>query len=495
MLTFETQLDKLKHLVLKEVAILAREERLTKEELEKIPYAVIQGDKAQYRCCVYKERAIVYERAQLAAGCLPNDDARSSLVDVKGDGQIIYVISAACDSCPIERFTVTEACRGCLTHKCADVCPAQAISRVNGRSYINHDACKECGLCKKSCPYNAIAEVARPCKRSCPTGALTINPEDRKAVINSSGCINCGACMAVCPFGAISDKSYIVNVVRALNEGKRLYAVVAPSIAGQFGPKVNVGQIKTGLKKMGFNEMVEAACGADAVTVHEGNEFAERMEKGDKYMTNSCCTGFLNYIEYKFKDQVDRISGTVSPMVATGRMIKNEDKDAVVVFIGPCTAKKNEATKEGLKDAVDYVITFEELSALFAAYEIDPEICSSEDVEDASLYGRGFAQKGGLTAAIENYVSDKGIEVEFKPVRVSGSVEIKRAMTMAKAGKLDGNFIEGMMCEGGCIAGPAVHVNPMKTKALLNRFNNESSKKDVLKNDNLEKFEGVNLER
>lgn len=495
MIKFETQLKKLKYLVLKEVATMAKENRISKEELEKVPFKVITGDKAEYRCCVYKERAIVYERATLASGFIPNQGVESNLTKIKDDGQILHVLSAACDKCPIDKYNITEACRGCIEHKCMEVCPANAISRVTGRAYINQELCKECGMCKKVCPYNAVAEVMRPCKRSCPTGALDINPANRIAVIEEKECINCGACMAACPFGAISDRSYITDVVKALMSKEKVYAIVAPAIAGQFGPKVSVEKVKGAFKKLGFEGMIEAACGADAVTVHESNEFVERMEKGDKYMTNSCCPGFMNYIEKKFPDQVCNISGTVSPMVAAARMIKEKDKDAVVVFVGPCTAKKTEVLRESIKDAVNYVMTFDEMLALMGAFDVDPEECEELPVEDASVFGRGFAQGGGLTAAIENYIREKDVKIEFKPLKASGMDEIKRTMTMAKAGRLPGNFIEGMMCEGGCIGGPAAIVSMMKSKALLAKFSGLSTKKSVLSNENLSKFDETNLER
>lgn len=495
MITFETQLKKLKYLVLKEVAILTRENKLTKEELEKVPYKIIKGDKAEYRCCVYKERAVVYERAALASGFLPPDDTALDLIKIQNKNHIMHVLPAACDKCPIDKYTVTEACRGCIQHKCMEVCPAEAITRVAGRAYINQELCKECGMCKKACPYNAIAEVMRPCKRSCPTGALEINSENKMAMIEKEQCINCGACMAACPFGAISDVSYISQVTRELVDNKKVYAVVAPAISGQFGRNTTVGQVKAAFKKIGFKDMIEAACGADAVTVHESNEFVERMENGDKYMTNSCCPGFMNYIEKKFPDQVERISGTVSPMIATARMIKKIDKDAVVVFVGPCTAKKSEIARDSIKDAVDYVMTFEEISALMGAFDIDPENCEDIIIDDGSVYGRGFAQGGGLTAAIQNYVSEKSLDLDFKPLKVSGMDEIKRTMMMAKSGRLQGNFIEGMMCEGGCIGGAATMVSLMKSKPQLVKFSGQSTKKSVLSNENLDKFEDVNLER
>lgn len=495
MINFETRLKKLKHLVLKQVAILTKGNRLNKSELEKVPYTLIQGDKAEYRCCVYKERAIAYERAVLAAGYSPNKGVMLDLTELEDRSKIIYVIESACDKCPIDRYNITEACRGCIEHKCMEVCPAQAITRVAGRAYINQELCKECGMCKKVCPYNAISEVMRPCKRACPTGALEINSENKIAMINNEECIDCGACMAGCPFGAISDRSYITEVTKALIDKKKVYAVVASAITGQFGPKVTVGQVKSAFNKIGFIDMVEAACGADAVTVHESNEFAHRIENGDKYMTSSCCPGFMNYIEKRFPEQAEKISGTVSPMAATGRMIKNFDKDALVVFVGPCTAKKSEILRPTIKDAIDYVLTFEEIAALMAAFDIDPETCEDINIDDASAFGRNFAQAGGLTSSIENYIKDKNFGIEFNPVKASGADDIKKVMTMARGGRLQGNFIEGMMCEGGCIGGPATMVSIMKSKPQLVKFSAQSSKKSVLSNDNIGKFKDINLER
>lgn len=496
MIQFENQLKKLKHEVLTEVAKLAKEDKLTPWEIEKIPYEIIKGEKARYRCCVYKERAIVLERAKLAAGYLANgDNVDDEFIDIRPDEQIIYVIEAACDKCPINRYNVTDSCRNCLAHRCDESCNFGAISYINGRAYINQELCKECGMCKKACQYDAISDVMRPCKGACPTGALDINPQDRRAMIKEDTCVNCGSCMSSCPFGAISDKSLIVPVAKRLAKGRSMYAVVAPAITGQFGNKTTYGQIKNAIKKLGFKDMVEAACGADAVTVHESNEFVERMEKGDKYMTNSCCPGFLSYVEKMFPGELDKVSGTVSPMIATGRYIKAQDPDAKVVFIGPCTAKKSEAVRESVKDAVDYVLTFEELLALFSAFEIEVSECGDDVVNEASIFGRGFGAHGGLTAAIENYVKDRKLELDFRPIKASGGMEIKKAMTMGKIGKLQGNFIEGMMCDGGCINGAGTLATAMKAKAPFTKINSGTTIKAVLDNKKIEEYKNINLER
>lgn len=481
MFQFENQLKGLKHEILKNVAVLAKQDRLNEEELNKIGENINAALNPEYM-------KTVGEKAKIAAG----------FVGEEGSSQVIFAVEGACDKCPTKKFYITDACRACVSRKCISACGKKAIV-INendsiGRAVIQQDKCVECGMCKKACPYDAIAMVGRPCKAACPTTACTFN-EDASVAIKEEECINCGKCMSECPFGAIQDKSSIGDVVKALVKGEKVYATVAPAISGQFGMKVQYGQIKDAMLKLGFKDMVEAACGADAVTVHESNEFVERMKQGDKYMTNSCCPGFLSYIEIMNPDQKERISSTVSPMIATGRYIKNIDKDAKVVFVGPCTAKKSEALKGSLKDAIDYVITFEELVAILDAFEIYPENCENIEVDDASTLGRGFGVTGGLTAAIKNYVAEKGVQVEFRPVIVSGKDEIKKTMTMAKVGKLDGNFIEGMLCEGGCINGAGISISPMKAKAAFNKQNANATRKSVLANERIEAFHDVNLER
>lgn len=494
MFEFETQLDKLKHDVLTEVVKLAKKDKLTNEEIEKIPYEVIKGDKPKYRCCVYKERAIVLERAKIASGFLPNGDSvDNEYIDISSDEQIVYVIEAACDTCPINKFTVTDSCRNCIAHRCQKACRFGAISYMAGRAYINQELCKECGMCKKSCPYDAISEVMRPCKKVCPTGALDVNIENRRAMIKEEKCVNCGACMSACPFGAISDKSFIVPVTKLLKNKEECYAIVAPTITGQFSNRISYGQIKNGIKALGFKNMIEVACGADAVTIHESKEFIERINKGDTYMTSSCCPAFVSYIEKRFPSEKDKISSTVSPMIATSRYIKSKYPGSKVVFIGPCTAKKGEVLRDNLKGDVDYVLTFEELLALLDAFNVDLSNMEEDVVDDASIFGRGYGASGGLTSAIENYIKESGMDINFKPVKVSGGAEVKKAMSMANIGRLNGNFIEGMMCEGGCVNGAAAVLPYLKSKGIFNKKNVKATKKTVLSNEKLSEFKSINL--
>ncbi|WDV44793.1 4Fe-4S dicluster domain-containing protein [Clostridiaceae bacterium M8S5] len=493
MYNFETELKKLKFQVLEKIANLAKENRLNNDEFRKLSYDIIPGKKPLYRCCVYHERAILKERAKIASGYIPNGDYAQELIQPEHDDEIMYIIEAACDRCPINKYTITEVCRGCIQHKCVEVCPVNAITRLNGRAYINQELCKECGRCKDVCPYNAVSEVMRPCKKVCPVDAIAVD-SDRTATIDNTKCINCGACMEGCPFGAISDRSYIASVVKGIEKGDKLFAIIAPSIIGQYGAGVSLGQVKAALKKVGFTDIIEAALGADIVTIHEANELIERLENGDKYMTSSCCPAFVSYIREKFPSEISKISHTVSPMIATARFIKKEHSDATVVFIGPCTAKKEEMKMQDAKD-VDYVLTFEELTALLSAYDVDVKECEAIKANDASQYGRNFAQSGGLSQAIQNVIEQGDKDVQFEPVKVSGQAEIKKCLTLAKMGKLQGNFIEGMMCEGGCIGGKACILEQRKVKPALNKFSKASNVVDIVSNEKLKEFEGIELDK
>lgn len=494
MFKFGTVTKREKSEILQEIIKLYREKRLSKDEIEKLSSDYVDKQEEHYRCCIYKEKAIAEQKIKLGLGCSAAED-EFELKNIMGYKQIVHIVSAACDSCPINRFTVTEACRGCIEHKCMDVCPANAMVRVNGRAYINQSLCRECGLCKTACPYNAISEVLRPCKASCPTAALSIESKQRKAIINEEECINCGQCVTACPFGAISDKSCIIAILEKLEEksGKNIYAVVAPAIGSQVEEGVTMGKLKSALRQVGFYDVYEASYGADMVTAVESREFAERIEKGDKFMTTSCCPAFVNYIEKEFPELKENISSTVSPMMATAKIIKKMDENATVVFIGPCIAKKNEIKKDSLRGITDYVMTFEELSALLSAYGIDPADCEDEQVSEGSVFGRNFAAGGGVSGAIAQYVQEAGLEVEFKPIKVAGISEVKKALTMAKVGKLDGNFIEGMMCEGGCIGGPANICALNKARVNLKKFNQNSKIQSISENSESGALEGVHM--
>ena len=481
---FENQVQLIKYEVLREVSRLAMEGTLD-ENKHYIPRIVDPGPEPRRRCCIHKERAVTEERINLAMG------------GSKENKNVIEVLDIACDHCPIDRFVITESCRGCLAHRCSEVCPVNAIYHVGQRAYIDNQKCIECGKCKNACPYNAISDVARPCKKACNAGALSID-KNKKVVIDNEKCIQCGACVYQCPFGAIMDKSYITGVIELLKESKdnesiNAYAIIAPAISSQF-TYAKIEQVITAIKRLGFKDVIEVALGADIVALHETMEFSENIEE-KSFVTSSCCPAFVSYINKNYPELKDNISTTVSPMIAISRLIKRIDPKARIVFIGPCTAKKAEILEEGLTGSTDYVITFEELAAMIDASEIIIEECEEGHLNNASFFGRIFARTGGLSNAIEHVIKEEGINVEFKPISCDGLEECDKALKLAKFGKLENNFIEGMACKGGCIGGAtSLHHGP-KDKKEVDKYANLAFEKRIKESLKVFDWDNIDLER
>ncbi len=462
---FDTKIQHLKYKVLREVARKAWNDNLLETVLD-IPKAIVPGKTSTMRCCVYKERAILSERVKLAMG---------------GDTEnpnVIEVIDIACDECPAAGYEVTDSCRGCLAHRCEDVCKRGAISfDHNHVAHIDKSKCVECGQCAKVCPYSAIVNRKRPCQIACKIKAISIN-HDNAAAIDNDKCIQCGACVYQCPFGAISDKSYILNVIDLIkksagNTKHKVYAMVAPSISSQF-TYAKLGQVVSGLKELGFYTVVEAALGADMVAQAESKELAE---KG--FLTSSCCPAFVRYVKTQFPELVSYVSHNLSPMATLAKYIKETTENAKIVFIGPCTAKKAEAQLDSVKPYIDCVMTFEELQALFDSRDIDITTLSENVLDNASYFGRIFARSGGLSDAVAEGLKEQDIDFDVKPVACDGIEACRVALLKKSKNVLDGNFIEGMACIGGCIGGAGCLTHGEKNKSQVDEYGREAFEKTI----------------
>lgn len=465
---YDNDIKKIKFDVLKKVAQYSYSGTLEKN-IDNIPYEIIHSKKPKYRCCIYKEREIIRERTLLATG---------KSLHTNTQDEIITVIPSACEGCPINRYTVTTNCQRCLAKKCVNACPFGAISVNASGAYIDQDKCRECGKCAAACPYNAIADTLRPCIRSCPVNAISMD-SDKQATIKYDSCINCGACTVSCPFGAISDSSSIVDVINMIKSNKRVIAIFAPSIEGQFG-KANIGMLKAAIKKLGFDDVLEVALGADAVAKNEASELMENI-KNNKKMTTSCCPAFVSMIKKHFKELEGNISHTVSPMAATARYIKGKDPNCIVVFIGPCIAKKHEI--KVTNNSADFILTFDELEAMFDARDINPND-EAPNSQDGSIYGKNFAISGGVSnAVLEALNEDPSCDVNVHCKKCNGADECKKALMIMKAGRLTEDIIEGMACKNGCVSGPC-SVSPYN-EVIKNR------KKTLDKADNRKIFENL----
>ncbi len=429
------------------------------------------------RCCIFHDRELCRQRviARLGHSLEDYDDekplaeyARDALAREKPTEPMLTVLHDACNACVKAHYMVTNACQACIARPCMMNCGKKAIKIVGHRAQIDSDLCVNCGLCMQNCPYHAIIKIPVPCEEACPVGAIS-KDENGKERIDYSKCIFCGSCMRECPFGAMMDKSQLVDVIKHLMSGKKVVAMYAPALAAQF--RGAPGQLEGAFKSAGFFKTFEVAYGADITADKEAEEFAERMERGDVLMTTSCCPAYVRAVKIHVPALTQCISDTRSPMHYTAQIAKKENPDYVTVFIGPCLAKR----KEGLDDEfVDYVLSAEEVGALFVAKDIDVAKCDVIMPEVLSTpSGRNFAQSGGVAEAVRIRLKHPDI---LRPAVIDGLDKngIKQLVTFGKAVSsgvaAEANLVEVMACQGGCIAGPSVISNPKIASTLLKKY-------------------------
>ncbi|MGD1819250.1 MAG: monomeric [FeFe] hydrogenase [Pleomorphochaeta sp.] len=481
-----TPVTDIRRRLLMEVARFILDDKSPKD-IEELPYNIIEMGKPQYRCCSYRELSITKQRIRLAFG-LPLIEEKEHVPISSGiekaftskkiiDTPLVNVIHAACEKCPEDLVIVTDRCQSCMAHPCSIVCPRDAISFPDGKAVIDQDKCIKCMKCVQACPYSVITRMVRPCAEACGVNAID-SDEEGFARINQDTCVSCGLCIVSCPFAAISDKSEIVQLIHSLQERKngktrKLYAIVAPAFIGQFGNKITPEAIFEGISKLGFDKVMEVAYGADFDTVILAKKYMEK-EKG--FLGTSCCPSWVMAAHNAYPDLAENISDSYTPMVETARKIRENDMNAKVVFIGPCVAKKHEALTSDVARYIDHVITFEELAALFVAYNIDLNSLKGEiPINDASPLGRGYANAGGVANAIIQAAEEK---FDIKDISFNKADTLRDCLSMLKSiqkGEYTPDLVEGMACPGGCIGGPGTMASPRQVARLVTKFA-ESSK-------------------
>ena len=508
-----TAIAKVRRDVFTEVAKFAYDGSEDYNKLEEIPYKVIPGEKATLRESIFLERAIVGERIRLAMGMplrsVEEHAPLSTGIDSKTIKNTIYkapfvnIIKFACNSCPDNVYKTTDICRGCLARPCVEVCPKDAVSMVNGKSFIDQEKCIKCGRCKNACPYDAIAKLVRPCANACGMDAIS-SDELGRATIDYDKCVSCGVCISACPFGAIADKTQIFQLIESMKSGEKVIAEVAPAFVGQFGPKVTPDKLKAALLELGFHDVVEVAIGADLCTIEEAEDFLSKVPEKLDFMATSCCPSWSVMAKKLFPEMEANISMAMTPMVFTARWIKQRHEDAKVVFIGPCVSKKLEATRKAVKSHVDYVLTFEEVMGMFEAKNIDLENIEPAPLSnEGTAAGRGFAVAGGVAQAVVDVIKKIDPDREIKIDNANGLKECRTMLMMAKAGKRNGYLLEGMACPGGCVAGTGTIQPVNKSTATVNMYKknaemkvaNESSYVEELHELGSSWFEDWNIEK
>ena len=472
-----TSLNNLRRQVFEEVARLAYEQA-PYEAFNDVPYHIISGEYGTYRDSVFLERAVVRQRIRLAVGLSPHRANENQPVS-KGveaadrpecyyEPPLINVIKFACNACPDNVIHVTDVCQGCLGHPCQEVCPKGAIRVYDHKSHIDQSLCIKCGRCIRECPYGAIIRQERPCRKACGVDAIR-SDEHGLADIDYDKCVSCGMCLVNCPFGAIADKSQIYQCIQAIHSEEPVYAIVAPAIAGKFGPKCTPDKLRPLFRSLGFNGVWQVSAGADICTLQEAEEFLKLVPEKQPFMGTSCCPAWSAMAKKLVPEHPEMISMALTPMVFTGRMVKRKfGRDCKVCFVGPCAAKKLEAQRKTIRSDVDFVLTFEELAGMIAAKGIEFDQLESEPWDSiASGDGEGFAQSGGVAQAVVNRARELEPDRDVKTMAAEGLENCKKMVMMAKTGKLNGYLLEGMACPGGCIAGAGTIQPVAKSKVSL----------------------------
>ncbi|MFN8241456.1 MAG: [Fe-Fe] hydrogenase large subunit C-terminal domain-containing protein [Bacteroidales bacterium] len=291
--------------------------------------------------------------------------------------------------------------------------------------YTIKELCRTCYTCVRECPAKAIRIVGG------------------QAEVIDERCIGCGNCTKVCSQGAKVFLNTTDRVKKILGGDNEVAALVAPSFPAEFSDIGDYRIFVAMVRALGFKYVAEVSFGADLVA----ENFKNLISAGDSFYITSDCPSIVNYVRFYHPDLVDKLVPIVSPMVATGRVIRKKyGEETRLVFIGPCVAKKAETTE------IDEAITFAELRELFTERSIDPQLAGVSDF-DPPLGGRGaiFPVTRGLLQTAN--INDDAITGNI--IAAEGRIDFQNALKEFEAGLISNQHIELLCCEG-CIMGPGL---------------------------------------
>ena len=369
---------------------------------------------------------------------------------------------------------VTEAVKGTDTVKLQDVLHDQ---------YDNNQL--DCLLHPKKHPViwhigdcTCSPEQQEACAKNCPFEAIQPNHEGN-IQINDKLCVGCSSCIDHCSGEKLVASHDTLPALKAIRNTSGLsYALVAPAFLGQFSQEVTPGKLRTALKQIGFDGMVEVSLFADILTLKESLEFNHNIhDETDFQLTSCCCPIWIAMIRKIYNSLLPHVPGSVSPMIASGRTIKHLHPDAVTVFIGPCMAKKSEARESDLAGAIDYVLTFREMEDIFNAMKIDPSKMEESDKDHSSRAGRIYARSGGVSEAVKDSVKrlSPNHPISIRSQQADGVPACKAMVNELMAGNIHANFYEGMGCVGGCVGGPKSIIDRSQGRENVNEYGDSAT--------------------
>ncbi|MBS4534626.1 4Fe-4S binding protein [Clostridium sp. D2Q-14] len=286
------------------------------------------------------------------------------------------------------------------------------------------------------------------CLRYCPVKAIQFKNE--QAIIVEERCIGCGQCMKVCPQEARSIKSELDEVKDAIKRNKKIVVTIAPTFSGAFEVDDPL-KIISGLRNLGFDIIEETALGAEIVTDQYRKYIHERSP--ENIITTSCPSACY-LIEKYYPSLIKYMIPIVSPMLAHGKLLKRVyGMDSFVVFIGPCTAKKIEASNFQHNSVIDAVLTFDEIAEWFDKENIDLNNLDTSQLDNFAM-GDGLAYpiKGGV---INNLLEGKKKD-KYTLISVDGINECIELFKSLENKSINNVCVEAHVCNGSCIGGSAM---------------------------------------
>lgn len=298
------------------------------------------------------------------------------------------------------------------------------------------------------------------CLRHCPTEAIRIR--DNRAVINEQRCIDCGECIRVCPNKA---KKAVCSKLDAMDGFKWKIALPAPTLYGQFDNLDDVDYVRSGLLKIGFDDVYDVSAAAELVSAY--TRLYLKTEGVKKPVISSACPVVMRLIALRFPFLTENIMQMLPPMEIAAMNAKEKAKrehpelkpeEIGVCFISPCPAKAS-YVKNGFgeyKSQVDVVISISDVYFKLINEMKPTDI--PETTADFGMIGIGWATTGGEATALlnEDYLAADGID---------NVIHVLEQIENGNIPKLE--FIELNACTGGCVGGVMTMQNPFIAKARL----------------------------